>query len=227
MRHFITVLILSAATIVSWCSQAIGQDVSINVDPILGPQSHQALGEQRVLTVAVRFPDEQPRFPLRLIKRKVIMGLDRYVREQSYGMTWLNTDFKGWVAMPEPLAKYKISHSAYKIDKNKVRKFIEDAMTAVEEEVDFSQYDHLLIVAGTSFKGVGTSLGTPCYCANPGLLSSIGRGRHPRYAKVTSRGGQTFAGGIIMGVENAHLGLYAHDLFHAFGGIHNNIRLIP
>ena len=64
------------------------------VDPILGPQSQQSLGEQRVLVVAVRFPDVQPRLSVQRIRRRAVEGLDRYVREQSYGLTWMNADFR-------------------------------------------------------------------------------------------------------------------------------------
>ena len=69
-------------------------------DPILGLQSQQARGEQHVLVLAVKFPDVEPSFPLKRIRRKVVQGLNKYVKEQSYGLTWVKADFRGWISFP-------------------------------------------------------------------------------------------------------------------------------
>jgi hypothetical protein len=55
----------------------------------LGPQSTRAQGEQRVLMVAVRFPDIEPRFSLDRLRDKVVADLNNYVKAQSYGRTWV------------------------------------------------------------------------------------------------------------------------------------------
>jgi len=98
-------------------------------------------------------------------------------------------------------------------------------MTAVEKKVNFNNYQHLFIIPGAhsrSEKGYGPA----CYCANPGLLSRQGKGYH-EYALLKSKGGESFRGGIFVGLEIAHLGMYAHDFFHALGGIHKGWRLVP
>ena len=48
-----------------------------------------------------------------------------------------------------------------------------------------------------------------------------------RYVPLESKGGQTFRDGVCVATENAHLGMFAHDFFHALGGIYKNIRLVP
>jgi hypothetical protein len=199
-------------------------------DPNLGPQSQQSLGEQRVLVVAVRFPDVQPRLSLQQIRRRAVNGLDRYVREQSYGLTWMKADFKGWVYLPAPVKNYKFSPYIYEFvhQKDRARILFEDAMTALEEEVDFSNYQHLFFIIGAPAKSE-KGYGTACYCANPGLRSLKGEGYH-EYAVLRSKGGKSFNGGIFVGIEIAHLGMYAHDFFHALGGTykgHNGWRLVP
>ena len=68
---------------------------------VLGPQSNRAKGEQHVLMVAVRFPDVQPSVPLERIQKKVVEDLNRYVKEQSYGLTWVKADFRGWLMLPD------------------------------------------------------------------------------------------------------------------------------
>jgi hypothetical protein len=190
----------------------------------LGPQSTSAKGELRILMLAVRFPDVQPRFPLDHIKKRAVIRLNAYVKTQSYGQAWVNPHFMGWVALPDPLYSYKVSPNNFNVDRRKVRKLIQDSMTAVERRVDFSQYDHMLIIPG-AFTLPGRGYGMMCYCANPGMLTGV-RG-NPRFVTLRSKGGKEFSGGIFVGTENAHLGMFAHDLFHALGGVHNNLRLVP
>ena len=109
------------------------------VDPVLGPQSKLARGEQRVLMVAVRFPDVEPSSTLERIRKRTVEDLNQYIKEQSYGLTWVKADFRGWVKLQDPISAYQISPYNFKVDKTRIRKLIEDTMTAIEQEVDFSQ----------------------------------------------------------------------------------------
>lgn len=193
-------------------------------EPILGVQSQQAIGEQHVLILAVRFPDVEPSFPLERIRRKVAQGLNKYVKEQSYSLTWVKADFRGWIKLPDPIRKYKVSPYNFNVDRTKVKKLIEDSMTAVEKEVKFSQYQHIIIIPG-AFTTPGKNYGMICYCANPGMLSGVRK--NIRYVPVKSKRGKPFRGGVCVAAENAHLGMFAHDFFHALGGIYKNKRLIP
>jgi len=193
-------------------------------DPFLGLHSQQARGEQHVLVLAVRFPDVAPRFPLERIRRKVVRGLNNYVKEQSYGLTWVKADFRGWIKLPDPIRKYKVSPYNFEVDRTKVKKLIEDSMSAVEKEVKFSQYKHIIIIPG-AFTTPGKGYGMICYCANPGMLSGVRR--NPRYVPMESKGGKPFLGGVCVAAENAHLGMFAHDFFHDLGGIHKDRRLVP
>jgi hypothetical protein len=190
----------------------------------LGPQSTRAEGEQRVLMLAVRFRDVKPKFSLDQIRQRAVSRLDNYVRAQSYGKTWITPHFIGWVPLPEKLSAYRISPNNFKVDRGRVRKLIEDAMTEVETQVDFSRYDHLLIIPG-AFTLPGKGYGMICYCANPGMLTGV-RG-NPRYVTLHARGGQAFSGGVFVGTENAHVGMFAHDIFHALGGVHEGKRVVP
>lgn len=104
----------------------------------LWPQSAQSIGEKRVLMVAVRFPDAQPTKTLGEVKKRVIFAMNNYVKEQSYGLSWIKADFKGWVMLPDSLSRYQVSPYNFKVDRGRVRKLIEDTLTALENEVDFS-----------------------------------------------------------------------------------------
>lgn len=191
----------------------------------LGLRSTQAIGEKRVLIVAVRFPDATPSVPLEMVKRRAVFGLKSYVVEQSYGLASVNADFRGYKTLPSSLSKYKVSQYNNQVDAGRVRKLVEDTMTTLENEVDFSSYDHMLIIPAV-LTTAGQGYGMVCYCANPGMLTEIkktgvrSRGREPQFETLRSKGGKQFKGGVFVGTENANLGMFAHDYFHALGGIY-------
>ena len=193
-------------------------------DALLGPHSKQARGELRVLMAAVRFPDVEPKSPLERTRKRAVDTLNHYVREQSYDLAWVKADFRGWIDLPDPITRYNVSPYNFKVDRTRVRKLIEDTMTALENKVDFSRYQHMLIIPG-AFTTPGKGYGMICYCANPGMLTGVRR--KADYVTLKSKGGKEFNGGIFVGTENAHLGMFAHDFFHALGGIYNNKRLVP
>jgi M6 family metalloprotease-like protein len=192
----------------------------------LGPQSSQGIGKKNVLMVVVRFPDVAPTMPIETVKRRVVSGFNAYVLEQSYGLASIIADFRGYVMLPETLSHYKVSQYNFLVDRGRVRKLIEDTMTAMEKDVDFSSYDHMLIVPAVHTLP-GKGYGMICYCANPGMLSGVIGRNIPRFETLRSAGGKEFRGGIFVGTENANLGMFAHDYFHALGGVHEGKRLVP
>jgi hypothetical protein len=191
----------------------------------LGLQSTQAMGEKRVLIVVARFPDATPTVPIEMVKRRAVVGLHAYVVEQSYGLASTHADFRGYQTLPSSLSKYKVSQYNNQVDAGRVRKLVEDTMTTLENEVEFSSYDHMLIIPAVSTTA-GHGYGMVCYCANPGMLTEIkktsvrSRGREPQYETLRSKSGKQFKGGVFVGTENANLGMFAHDYFHALGGIY-------
>lgn len=203
---------------------AVAKSTDDEVD--LGPQSTQAIGEKRVLIVVVRFPDATPATPLERLQKRVVSGLDSYVKEQSYGLASIKADFRGYVMLPDSLDDYKISPYNFRVDKSRLLKLIVDTMSAIEKETDFSVYDHMLIVPAVH-TGPGKGYGMICYCANPGMLSGVTRGNTPQYLTLKTPGGKEFKGGVFVGTENANLGMFAHDYFHALAGIQDGRRLAP
>ncbi len=195
----------------------------------LGLQSTQAIGEKRVLAVVVRFPDATPTIPIEMVRKRAL-ALNTYVVEQSYGLASVKVDFRGYVTLPSSLNRYKVSQYNNQVDAGRVRKLVEDTMTLIEKEVDFSSYDHMLIIPAVSTTA-GTGYGMVCYCANPGMLTEIkkghgvrSKGREAQYETVRSKGGKQFKGGVFVGAENANLGMFAHDYLHALGGIYDGGR---
>ena len=206
------------------------------VDPVLGPQSEQARGEQHVLMVAVRFPDVEPTSSLEQLRRRAVEGLNKYIQNQSYGLAWVKADFRGWVPLSDSISKYKISPYNYQVDHGRIKKLIEDAMSAIDKETDFSQYHHMIIIPG-AFTKPGSGYGMGSLCANPGMLSTFAygstlthqKGRNPyrSYITVKSRGGLKFQGGIVVAAENCHLGNFAYDFIYPLGGLYEDRRIVP
>ncbi len=216
------IFVLSASFFLTLSNMAIGSR-GLHAQDILGPQSRQATGTKKVLVVAVRFPDAQPSIPLERVRQKSINGLAAYVKEQSYGQAAVAADFKGYVTLPDSLNAYSVSPYNYGVDRKRVRKLIEDTMSVLPKDVNFTHYDHMLIVAAVHTLP-GKGYGMICYCANPGMLSGV---RNPRFETLKARDGREFRGGIFVGAENAHLGMYVHDYLHALGGLRDDKRLVP
>ena len=212
--------------IIPFCLLLLSSEVFAEDTGELGPQSTQSFGEKKILIVVVKFRDAPSSIPIQRVKNRVVRGFKQYVSEQSYGLASIKTDFRGPVVLPDSLHRYRIEPYNFKVDKNRIRKLIEDTMTVIEIDVDFSSYDHMLIIPALHTTA-GKGYGMICYCANPGMLSGVTKRYVPKYLTLASAGGNEFSGGVFVGTENAHLGMFAHDYFHALAGIEGDRRLVP
>ena len=96
------------------------------------------------------------------------------------------------------------------VDRNRVRRLVEDAFNAADKEVAFDRYDHVIIVVGVATRA-GVGYGMPAYSANPGMLTLRGaRHGRARMETIATRGGKRFSGGIVVMAQNAHLGHVVH-----------------
>jgi M6 family metalloprotease-like protein len=193
--------------------------------PLLRAQ--HALGVQRVLVLAVSFPDVPKPSPLGQIKQYMLDEPAAYYAMASHGKTQLQGEVKGWYTLPGPLAEYKIAPENINIDRRRVRHLVEDAFNAADADVTFSRYDHVIIVVGVETRA-GVGYGSICQAANPGTLR-VGGSRYgrARMETIITRSGQHFNGGIIIVAQNAFLGQVVHDLAHALGGVMDGQRVIP
>ncbi len=181
-------------------------------------------GPQRMLVVAVRFPGTAPGLSLPQIEEKA-GRVDRYLRAASYGKTWLGPRLVGWYDMPSPIEQYRVSPFNYQVDRGRVRRLLADALGAARRESDPLAYDVVWIVVGVRTRP-GEGYGMIAYCANPGMLSGVRRGR-AALETVELPGGGSFSGPAIVSAENAHVGHIAHDLLHALGGARDGRRVVP
>jgi len=147
------------------------QTGTVQPSGVLGPQSRHGRGEQRVLIAVARFADAASSQTLEGIRKRAVEELDQFVRDQSYGLAWIKADFKGYVTLPDPLSAYTVSPYNFQVDRNRLKKFVEDTMSGLDAAVDFTAYDHILIIPAvhtTPGKGFGfCPFG--CGFAAPGL----------------------------------------------------------
>ncbi len=184
-------------------------------------------GPQRLLVVAVRFPGTNPSLAVPEIEEKV-GKVDEYVRSASYGKAWLEPKLTGWYELPAPLGAYKVSPFNFKVDRERVRRLVADALAAARRDADLETYRVVWIVVG-AFTRPGEGYGMIAYAANPGMLSGVvqRRGHEVRLETVKLPGGGSFSGPAIVSAENAHVGHVAHDLLHALGGVKDGNRVVP
>ena len=190
-------------------------------------RAQHALGVQRILILAVSFPEIELERSLEQIREHVLERTAIYYARASYGKTTLIGEVKGWYRLPHPLDEYKVAPENTNVDRGRVSRLVRDSFNAAEKDVIFNQYDHVIIVVGVR-TGAGVGYGMIAYSANPGMLTFEGMRRgKARMQKIKTLGGQYFDGGIIVVAQNAHVGHIVHDLAHALGRVIGGNRPIP
>jgi M6 family metalloprotease-like protein len=155
---------------------------------------------------------------MNFIKTRFTQQLYNYVREISYDKISLKFDFtKKWYAMPDSISQYKIAPRNLEVDKSRVRKLIDDALNAADDEVDFSRYDFAVIFMGAKLQDYGM-IGL---CGYPGML-----GWSAQDVLKTPKG-ETIKGGVAIFCYQAHIGTLFHDIAHILGGVKDGKRMVP
>ena len=218
--NMVTIIML----LLSACAPTIGTHDTDKSPP---SHHHHVFGVQRVLVLAVSFPNITPPISLREVEIHTLHRTARYFSIVSYGKISIVGDVKGWYSLPHSLDKYRTSPYVKYDPKTSSRIWglVRDTLNAAEEDVSYENYDLIIIVAGvrTVFQN---GLGMRAYCANPGGLLRVGSGE-VRMERINTNGGQHFEGGIIVISVNAHPGEIFHDLAHAMGGVRKGKRVIP
>lgn len=180
-------------------------------------------GVQRLLVVPVRFPDVATGKSLREITGKVRRVAD-WVENASYGKARLEFRVLDWQLLPEPLEQYRISPYNFKVDRTRVRRLVEEALSLAARTVRLDDFTCVYVVVGAQTTP-GTGYGMIAYAANPGMLSGVRR--FARLETIRLLDGGEFNRGVIVSAENAHPGHVAHDLLHALGGARDGRRAVP
>ena len=186
------------------------------------PEMNQKSGNsgtiEKGIVILVEFPDVNYNINRNLIQARFSQQLNSYVREMSYNKFSLDIDVtEKWYQMPNSIISYKISSRNLEVDKSRVRKLIDDALNAVDKDVDFSQYSFAVIFMGAKV----TDYGMIGLCGYPGML---GWGVEN---VLKTKSGQEVRGGVAIFCFQAHLGTFFHDIAHILGGVKGGKRMVP
>jgi len=154
-----------------------------------------------------------------------VAQVSRWYQASSYGQTRFVGTVKGPYTLPEPIEHYKVSPYNYQVSSDRVYELVRDALSLAEEDGTHIKSFDVVAVIHRCFTKPGQGYGMICYCANPGMLSKVSRGR-AKYVTITTRRGTPFNKGVVVMAENFHLGFLVHDLAHAIAGVHDGVRLV-
>jgi len=185
-----------------------------------GPQPSAGVGctVQRGLIILVEFPDVRYNLSPRYPQKRFFQEMNEYVQEMSYGQVCIGGDVTPkWNRMPRSIAQYKISSRNLEVDKSRIRLLIQDAIDAVDPEVQFARYSFAAIFMAAQIKDYGM-MGL---CGYPGML---GWGAQD---VLKTKSGQVVNGGVAIFCYQAHLGTLFHDVAHILGGVKGGNRMVP
>ena len=179
-----------------------------------------AFGEtvEKGIIILVEFPDVQHDVNRYFVQKRFSQHLNNYVEEMSYNKVFLKIDVTDkWYTLPDSISQYRISPRNLEVDKSRVRKIIDDALNAVDTDVDFSKYSFTAIVMRAKLRDYGM-IGL---CGYPGML---GWGTED---VLKTKSGQLVKGGVAIFSFQAHLGTLLHDIAHILGGVKGGKRMVP
>jgi M6 family metalloprotease-like protein len=205
----ITVLIAVSAFLVIQ-PKVFGNDFSEKAKE--GVTVHQGI------IILVQFPDVKHDVPRDFVQKRFSQQLNSYVKEMSYQKVSLGIDVtKRWYTMPKSINQYSISSRNLEVDKSRVRRLIDDALEAVDKEVDFSRYSFTAIFMGARV----AEYGMVGLCGYPGMLGWSAAD------SLKTKSGQVVKGGVAIFTFQAHVGTLFHDITHILGGVKGGKRMVP
>ena len=165
-----------------------------------------SMGRQRVITILVEFKDLKHQTAKNEIGKRIYGDLNRYLTEVSYNSTWIVGEITDWVGLPHESTYYGRDFGPL-LDMQ-IRTLFQDAVHAVDDQINFRLYTHVLIVhAGMGQETTGTLAE---------IWSAYIRCRPPVYAD-----GLVMNNVIILPEKEARnidpLGIYAHEFMHSLG----------
>jgi len=204
----------------------MGGIIQLSRDPVQGSQFRapdlravDAVGEQKTIVILVEFPDIKNTFSREYVHRQIFVELNQYIKNVSYGKTWLTGDTtKKWYRLPMKAGDYGIGSEGEQnwFTGNVLAYFapmirlVQDAVDLADSDVDFSRYRRTIIVLGTGVMQKWYAFGGG---AAAGFLVGL-EWKTPSGKSV--RGAHWVAAG-------AHLGMYAHEFLHQIGGYEGGV----
>ncbi|MHA1863343.1 MAG: immune inhibitor A domain-containing protein [Candidatus Thorarchaeota archaeon] len=116
------------------------------------------IGEQRMIVIPVYFEDIYPSTTLDNISI-LLERTDDYLREISYRKSWITFSICNWVLLDNPIEYYGVN-AILEPDEDSylLTTMVKEAVTKIDPDVNFQNYDHILIIhAGYGRQSAGSS----------------------------------------------------------------------
>lgn len=181
----------------------------------LGFHTTRAKGEQKCIVVLTNFPDVKRQYPEEMLSDRITNFLGPYFQVASYDKLRLMIDVSKPVVLPKPVSYYKISPRNVEVDPSKITALVTDAANAADSDVNFNDYDYVILALGAT----QVEYGMVGLCPIPGMLGF-------QITSITNKSGEIISNAAEFG-ENAHLGTYVHDTLHMLGGRIGQQRVTP
>lgn len=173
---------------------------------------------KRGLVVLVQFPDVPHDLQRDFVQQRFSGFLNTYVQEMSFGAVSLDVEVTpDWITLPEPVSSYRIPPQNLKVDKSRVARLIDDALSRVDPGLDLSAYDFIALMLGAKMQ----EYGMVGLCGYPGMLGWSSEG------PFTTKSGRVVRSGVAIFTSQAHPGTLFHDVAHVLGGVKNGQRVVP
>lgn len=170
------------------------------------------------LVIQVEFPGTWRNISTDSVREKFLDQLDEYVREMSHNRVCIKGDISDkWYKLPNPIANYWIPWQNQQANKSNLRNLVSDSLGAVEQDIDVSKYDFVILALGATFKEWGNN-GVAAY---PGMLG------WKSDESLFTRSGRKVNRGIVVYASTVHLGHVFHDVAHVLGGVKDGKRVLP
>ena len=106
----------------------------------------ETIGEQKTLVALFNYPDKPYQlFTIAEVEGKILTNpdsLDNFIRENSYGKTWLTADFIDWQGLPNNSTHYVGPYSHFEL--------LEDSIATIDSIIDFRNYGRLIFIYADS-----------------------------------------------------------------------------
>jgi M6 family metalloprotease-like protein len=130
--------VCTAATIVT-VGTTVGRMWSFKTETV-------AKGPQKVIVVLIEFPDKKHSVSTEAIRQIVFNDLNDFYKEASYGLMSVTGDITSrWYQTQTPLSKFDLQEWTY--SENDMRLFEKEAIESADKEVNYRQYDFVILVA--------------------------------------------------------------------------------
>lgn len=110
------------------------------------------------LVIQIGFPGTSRNISTGTVRKKFLDELDEYTREMSHNRVCIKGEVtENWYPLPNPIANYWVPWQNLQVDKSKLRSLVRDSLNAVDEDIDVSKYDFVIIALGATIQRMGQS----------------------------------------------------------------------